>query len=47
MHIAGAFLCASTMMAQDAQVTQLMLKDLADFPGKEGISGNQRTTHAT
>ena len=28
---------ASTLIAQDAQVTPLMSKDLADFPGKEGL----------
>jgi len=32
-----AFLIASTLIAQDAQVTSLMSKDLADFPGKEGL----------
>ena len=32
-----AFLIASTLIAQDAQVTPLMSKDLADFPGKEGL----------
>jgi quercetin dioxygenase-like cupin family protein len=31
-----ASLIASTLIAQDAQVTPLMSKDLADFPGKEG-----------
>jgi quercetin dioxygenase-like cupin family protein len=30
-----AFSFASTLMAQDAQVTPLMSKDLAEFPGKE------------
>ena len=30
-------LIASTLLAQDAQVTPLMSKDLADFPGKEGL----------
>jgi quercetin dioxygenase-like cupin family protein len=30
------FLFASTLIAQDAEVTPLMSKDLADFPGKEG-----------
>ena len=33
----SAFLIANTLMAQDAQVTSLMLKDLPDFPGKEGL----------
>ena len=28
---------ASTLIAQDAQVTPLMSKDLADFPGKERL----------
>jgi quercetin dioxygenase-like cupin family protein len=28
---------ACTLIAQDAQVTPLMSKDLADFPGKEGL----------
>ena len=32
-----ASLIASTLIAQDAQVTPLMSKDLADFPGKEGL----------
>src|SRR6266403_1339401 len=32
-----AFLIASTLIAQDAKVTPLMSKDLADFPGKEGL----------
>jgi quercetin dioxygenase-like cupin family protein len=30
-------LIASTLIAQDAQVTPLMSKDLAGFPGKEGL----------
>jgi quercetin dioxygenase-like cupin family protein len=32
-----ASLIASTLIAQDAQVTPLMSKDLADSPGKEGM----------
>jgi len=32
-----AFLIAGTLIAQDAQVTPLMSKDLPDFPGKEGL----------
>ena len=32
-----AFLIASTLIAQDAKVTPLMSKDLAEFPGKEGL----------
>ena len=32
-----AFLIASTLMAQEAKVTPLMSKDLAEFPGKEGV----------
>jgi quercetin dioxygenase-like cupin family protein len=32
-----ASLIASTLIAQDAQVTPLMSKDLAGFPGKEGL----------
>ena len=32
-----ASLIASTLIAQDAQVTPLTSKDLADFPGKEGL----------
>src|ERR1700753_2644262 len=32
-----ASLVAGTLRAQDAQVTPLMSKDLADFPGKEGL----------
>jgi len=35
--LAPAFLIASALIAQDAQVTPLMSKDLADFPGKEGL----------
>jgi quercetin dioxygenase-like cupin family protein len=30
-------LMAGTLIAQEAQVTPLMSKDLADFPGKEGL----------
>ena len=30
-------LIASTVIAQDAQVTPIMSKDLASFPGKEGL----------
>src|SRR5216110_2587280 len=32
-----ALLIAGALIAQDAQVTPLMSKDLADFPGKEGL----------
>jgi len=32
-----AVLTAGILIAQDAQVTPLMSKDLADFPGKEGL----------
>src|SRR5215469_784993 len=32
-----AFLIGGALMAQDAQVTPLMSKDLADFAGKEGL----------
>src|SRR5215467_12158899 len=32
-----AFLIASTLIAQDAKVAPLMSKDLAEFPGKEGL----------
>ncbi len=35
--IASTLIGASTLIAQDAQVTPLMSKDLADFPGKEGL----------
>ena len=31
-----AFLVAGTLIAQDAQVTPMMSKDLSNFPGKEG-----------
>ena len=31
------FLIAATLMAQDAKVTPLMSKDLAEFPGKEAL----------
>jgi hypothetical protein len=33
-----AFLIAGALIAQDAQVTPLLSKDLADFPGKEGLT---------
>jgi len=36
MMLLASFI-ASTLIAQDAQVTPLMSKDLADFPGKEGL----------
>jgi len=32
-----AFLIASTLTGQEAKVTPLMSKDLAEFPGKEGV----------
>ncbi len=32
-----AFLIAGALIAQDAKVTPLMSKDLAEFPGKEGV----------
>src|SRR5947209_9841399 len=32
-----ACLMSGTLVAQEAQVTPLMSKDLADFPGKEGL----------
>jgi len=32
-----AFLVAGVLIAQDAQVTPLLSKDLADSPGKEGL----------
>ena len=32
-----AFLITTTLMAQEAKVTQLMSKDLAEFPGKEAL----------
>jgi hypothetical protein len=32
-----AFLIASTLIAQEVKVTPLMSKDLAEFPGKEGV----------
>jgi quercetin dioxygenase-like cupin family protein len=32
-----AFLIASTLIAQEAKVTPLMSKDLAESPGKEGV----------
>ena len=35
--LALACLMCGTLVAQDAQVTSLMSKDLADFPGKEGL----------
>ena len=30
-------LMSTTLVAQEAKVTRLMSKDLADFPGKEGL----------
>ena len=35
--LALAFFLTSTLMAQEAKVTRLMSKDLAEFPGKEGL----------
>ena len=35
--LAPAFLIAGALIAQDAQVTPILSKDLADFPGKEGL----------
>jgi quercetin dioxygenase-like cupin family protein len=35
--LALAFLMSGTLMAQEAQVTSLMSKDLANLPGKEGL----------
>ena len=35
--VVPAFLIAGILAAQDAQVTPLMSKDLADCPGKEGV----------
>ena len=32
-----AFLISGALIAQDAQVTPIQSKDLADFPGKEGL----------
>ena len=32
-----AFLISGALIAQDAQVTSILSKDLADFPGKEGL----------
>ena len=32
-----AFFIATALIAQDAKVTPLMSKDLAEFPGKEGL----------
>ena len=32
-----AFLIAGALIAQDAQVTPIMSKDLPEFPGKEGL----------
>jgi quercetin dioxygenase-like cupin family protein len=31
------WLCGGTVMAQDAKVTELLLKELKDVPGKEGM----------
>ena len=35
--LAMAFLISGTLLAQEATVTQLMAKDLANLPGKEGV----------
>jgi quercetin dioxygenase-like cupin family protein len=35
--LALACLISSTLVAQEAKVTQLMSKDLAKLPGKEGV----------
>ena len=35
--LALACLLSSTLVAQEAKVTQLMSKDLTEFPGKEGL----------
>jgi quercetin dioxygenase-like cupin family protein len=35
--LAMAFLISGTLLAQEAKVTQLMAKDLANLPGKEGV----------
>ena len=35
--LAMAFLMSGTLLAQEAKVTQLMAKDLANLPGKEGV----------
>jgi quercetin dioxygenase-like cupin family protein len=35
--LALACLMPGTLLAQEAQVTPLMSKDLSDFPGKEGL----------
>jgi quercetin dioxygenase-like cupin family protein len=35
--LAPAFLIAGVLLAQDAQVTPLLSKDLPEFPGKEGL----------
>jgi len=35
--LAMAFLMSGTLLAQEATVTQLMAKDLANLPGKEGV----------
>ena len=35
--LALAFLVSSTLVAQEAKVTELMSKDLTEFPDKEGL----------
>jgi quercetin dioxygenase-like cupin family protein len=35
--LALACLMSSTLIAQEAKVTQLLSKDLTDYPGKEGL----------
>ena len=40
-----AFLISGALIAQDAQVTPIQSKDLADFPGKEGQGIIGRVSH--
>ena len=35
--LAGVCLASSALMAQEAQVTELLTKDLTNLPGKEGL----------
>src|SRR5262245_9176615 len=37
LRLVPGFLIVGTLLAQDAQVTPLMSKDLPDFAGKEGL----------
>jgi hypothetical protein len=37
MRFVSAFLATGTLVGPEAKVTQVLSKDLPDFPGKEGL----------